>query len=251
MNTVRQGSSGPDVKVWQRIVGVEQDGSFGPATHAATIAWQAAHGLDADGVVGTKTWAKAGVAASKPKGSMRTRARALIAEHEGRRRHVYLDQVGHPTIGIGFNLDRGGARSIIEGLGLNFDAVVNGQQDLTDAQVDRLFDGDFNASLAAARELLPNFSSLTTNAQIVIIDMIFNMGKGGVAKFTRMLDALSRRDYAAAVEGIRGSLYASQVPSRAAFNMDLLVTPDVGWGLGTLALLGVVGYGAFRFWKGG
>lgn len=57
--TIRQGSSGPDVVLWQKIVGVTADGQFGPNTHAATVAWQSARGLAADGIVGPATWAKA------------------------------------------------------------------------------------------------------------------------------------------------------------------------------------------------
>jgi peptidoglycan hydrolase-like protein with peptidoglycan-binding domain len=250
MQTLRQSSTGSDVRTWQKIIGVEQDGSFGPLTEQATKRWQAAHDLVPDGVVGPATWGKAGIAPKKPTGSMRARARAIIAVHEGRRAKVYLDQYGHPTIGIGFNLDRPDARGRIEALGLDYDAVRAGDVALTDAQIDRLFDGDFNASLAAARDLLPNFAGLTTNAQIVMIDMVFNMGKEGVAGFSRMLSALARKDYAGAVDGIKGSRYASQVPSRAAFNMDLLVTPDTGWGLGTLILLAAAGYATLRLWKG-
>jgi peptidoglycan hydrolase-like protein with peptidoglycan-binding domain len=57
--TIQQGSSGPDVVTWQKIIGVTADGKFGPATAAATKKWQAAHGLTADGIVGPKTWAAA------------------------------------------------------------------------------------------------------------------------------------------------------------------------------------------------
>lgn len=46
---------------WQRIIGIEPDGQFGPATAKKTMSWQKAHGLVADGIVGPKTWTKAGV----------------------------------------------------------------------------------------------------------------------------------------------------------------------------------------------
>jgi len=46
---------------WQRIIGVNPDGQFGPATTAATKSWQSSHGLTADGIVGPKSWTKAGV----------------------------------------------------------------------------------------------------------------------------------------------------------------------------------------------
>jgi len=64
--TIRQGSSGSDVALWQTIVGVTVDGKFGPNTAAATKTWQSGHGLTADGVVGPKTWAAALGSAAKP-----------------------------------------------------------------------------------------------------------------------------------------------------------------------------------------
>lgn len=56
---IKRGSSGPDVALWQTIIGVTADGVFGSGTESATIAWQKAHGLYADGIVGTNTWAAA------------------------------------------------------------------------------------------------------------------------------------------------------------------------------------------------
>lgn len=57
VRTLRLGSRGPDVAVWQHIVGVSpQTEYFGPVTLAATKAWQLTHHLAADGVVGTETW---------------------------------------------------------------------------------------------------------------------------------------------------------------------------------------------------
>jgi len=64
---IAAGSSGPDVALWQKIIGVTADGSFGSGTAAATQKWQTAHGLPADGKVGPNTWAKAlGNASSAP-----------------------------------------------------------------------------------------------------------------------------------------------------------------------------------------
>ena len=55
--TLQQGSSGEDVKVVQRAVGVSADGVFGPKTTSAVKSYQGARGLSADGIVGPKTWA--------------------------------------------------------------------------------------------------------------------------------------------------------------------------------------------------
>lgn len=57
METLRLGSSGPDVVKWQNVVGVPADGKFGAGTSSATKTWQAARGLSPDGIVGPKTWA--------------------------------------------------------------------------------------------------------------------------------------------------------------------------------------------------
>lgn len=57
--TIRRGSTGAAVRLWQGIVGVPVDGQFGPQTEAATKAWQSQRGLAADGIVGPLTWAKA------------------------------------------------------------------------------------------------------------------------------------------------------------------------------------------------
>lgn len=56
MPRLQRGSKGKAVKVWQTIVGADADGSFGPKTEAATKAFQKAHGLVDDGIVGRMSW---------------------------------------------------------------------------------------------------------------------------------------------------------------------------------------------------
>ena len=53
---LKLGSEGEDVKKLQTKLGVDPIGKFGPKTEAAVKAWQAEHGLAADGIVGDKTW---------------------------------------------------------------------------------------------------------------------------------------------------------------------------------------------------
>lgn len=57
MPQIQRGSKGKAVKILQIILGdLEVDGSFGPATQAATLDFQRKHGLTADGIVGPLTW---------------------------------------------------------------------------------------------------------------------------------------------------------------------------------------------------
>lgn len=66
MNTLKRGSKGDDVEVLQHLLNVEGhkvkiDGDYGQKTEAAVKMLQKAHGLEADGIVGPKTWKALGV----------------------------------------------------------------------------------------------------------------------------------------------------------------------------------------------
>jgi len=57
--TIQEGSRGQDVVSCQTTLGVyPADGDFGPITDAAVRGYQAAAGIEVDGVVGNQTWAK-------------------------------------------------------------------------------------------------------------------------------------------------------------------------------------------------
>ena len=62
MKTIKKGSKGNAVKVWQIIIGAAADGIFGSGTESATKTWQSKHGLAADRIVGKMSW-KAGLEA--------------------------------------------------------------------------------------------------------------------------------------------------------------------------------------------
>lgn len=56
--TIKKGSKGDTVKIWQYILNVTADGIFGNTTYNQTRAFQAAANLTIDGVVGKNTWTK-------------------------------------------------------------------------------------------------------------------------------------------------------------------------------------------------
>ena len=56
MKTIKKGSKGNAVKVWQIIIGTTADGIFGSGTENMTKTWQKNHGLMADGIVGKNSW---------------------------------------------------------------------------------------------------------------------------------------------------------------------------------------------------
>lgn len=60
MKEIKKSSKGKAVKVWQAVLGIDIDGSFGPATEKSTKALQKKHKLPETGVVNNATW-KAGL----------------------------------------------------------------------------------------------------------------------------------------------------------------------------------------------
>lgn len=73
---------GEPVRRIQKAVGITVDGYYGPNTKNAVQVFQRKHGLSADGIVGTKTWAKInGGAAPKPAPKPKTPAFPLPKGH--------------------------------------------------------------------------------------------------------------------------------------------------------------------------
>ena len=60
MKAIKRGSNGKIVKLWQLILEISVDGSFGPVTEKATKAFQKKHKLPESGIVDNATW-KAGL----------------------------------------------------------------------------------------------------------------------------------------------------------------------------------------------
>lgn len=143
-STIRNGSSGPDVQKWQTIIGVTADGSFGPATEAATRTWQTKHKLVADGVVGPATW---GVALGiKPSGKPQPTPQASTdqwaynvaknaapQDSEQLRQYVLTDARGEGFYGNGWNNVNAAAASVglvgNEGVGSNNWGATQGSGD--------------------------------------------------------------------------------------------------------------------------
>jgi GH24 family phage-related lysozyme (muramidase) len=140
--------------------------------------------------------------------------RDWIERWEGRRKHVYTDTEGHPTIGIGFNLDRSNAREEVEALGLDYESVRAGIQDLTDEQVDQLFDKTVEEAIAGAKQTVSNFEEISEDKQMVIVDLVFNLGAHKFSKFVKTIGAIESEDWESAAEEMQKSNWFAQVGSK-------------------------------------
>jgi GH24 family phage-related lysozyme (muramidase) len=141
--------------------------------------------------------------------------RDQLAQEEGNRQHVYVDTAGHPSVGIGFNLDRSDARSQLSSVGADYDAVRAGTQDLTQGQIDQLFQHDVSTAVSTAQNYYSGFDQLDPARQRVLTDMAFNLGPTRLAGFQNLHTALVNGDFDAAANEMQNSTWATQVGNRA------------------------------------
>lgn len=137
-----------------------------------------------------------------------------IERHEGRRNKAYVDTAGHPTIGVGFNLDRADAAAKVSALGCDFAAVRAGDITLTNEQVDELLAPDIATAIDAAARLVRTFDALSPRRQHACVDLAFNLGASGLARFTKTLAALDAGDFSEAARELESSRWHSQVGHR-------------------------------------
>lgn len=150
---------------------------------------------------------------------------AWITNWEGRKNQAYTDSEGYRTVGIGFNLDAGGAQAAIEALGLDYNQVRSGAQVLTDAQVDALFQQSVNTAVQGASGPggpITNFDGVPDDRQIVIVDMIFNLGLTGFSAFKMTIRAINSQDWATAAQQMQQSAWYNQVKNRAKANVAVM-----------------------------
>lgn len=141
--------------------------------------------------------------------------RRLVVRNSGRTRHVVRDSRGNRIIGVGINLDSPDNRARIEALGLAFERVLSGKQDLSDQQIDALLDSSLNESIVSAGRLISNFEQIPAPIQTVLVDMVFDLGAPKFREFKKTIQAVEQRDWARAADEMESSLWFVQVGGRA------------------------------------
>ena len=144
----------------------------------------------------------------------RARLTAMLIKHEGKKAKVYTDTQGHPTIGVGFNLDRRDARAKIEALGLDYDKVKAGTQTLSEPNIMSLLSDDMDTAIAGCQAVFPRFTDLSDVRQRVLADMMFNLGKAKFAGFTKLIAAVNAANFAQAAAEMKDSAWYRQVGTR-------------------------------------
>jgi len=148
----------------------------------------------------------------------------FIVKHEGYRNKVYLDSLGIPTIGIGFNLLRPDAKIILNRMGLDYNSVLNGSTILTDDQVKEIFQICLKIAYTDVKNYIPKFDTLPKNVKLGLIDLSFNLGFNRLNKFVKTKEFILKGDYKSAGNELMKSKWATQVGNRAKSVVNLFLT---------------------------
>ena len=117
---------------------------------------------------------------------------------------IYNDHLGYPTFGIG--------HLVIESDPENGQAVGTS---VSEDRVAEAFDEDIKSVLRDCNILYPDFDDLPEEAQQIIANMMFNLGRPRLSKFAGMKRGVDARDWDAAADEMVDSRWYRQVGARA------------------------------------
>lgn len=97
---------------------------------------------------------------------------------------------------------------------------------ITAERAQQLFVEDMSSSITAAQNFVGSdvWASLTPDRRMVLVDMAYNLGEGGLNGFTQMQQAVVSGNWSNAFSEVLSSQYAQQVPNRAWRNATILLS---------------------------
>ena len=130
--------------------------------------------------------------------------RIELESDEGCINEVYLDHLGYPTFGIGH---------LIRDTDPEYGCDVG--EKITDERVAEAFEDDIQITYNDCLRLYSDFDMLPDEAQLIIANMMFNLGATRLGKFKDMKAAVDARSWDSAADAMVDSLWYKQVTNRA------------------------------------
>jgi len=130
--------------------------------------------------------------------------RVELEEDEGIKYEIYNDHLGYPTFGVGHMITKKDPEHG-EPVGTS----------ISDERVREAFEADITITLQDCEKLYPDFADLPEEVQLIIANMLFNMGLPRLSKFRGMKAAVDDRDWNRAADEMVDSLWYNQVTARA------------------------------------
>ena len=130
--------------------------------------------------------------------------REELEADEGVKYEIYNDHLGYATFGIGhLILDSDPEQGSSVGTAVS------------ESRVAEAFESDIVQVVSDCETLYPDFESLPEDAQRIIANMMFNMGRPRLSKFKGMKRGVDAQDWDAAADEMIDSNWYKQVTNRA------------------------------------
>jgi lysozyme len=125
-----------------------------------------------------------------------------LVRDEAVRLKPYRCTAGKLTIGVGRNIDDRG---------------------ITNAEAMHLLNNDVAICEADLTKILPNWRELSDSRQRVMLNMVFNLGRDRLSKFTKFIGCMKMGDFEGAAREMMDSAWATQVGQRAVRLRDMML----------------------------
>ena len=127
-----------------------------------------------------------------------------IKAYEGVVNEIYLDHLCLPTLGVCHLI-----REHDPEHGLAVGTKID------DERVTELFEADLYTCVAETKLLYPQLEELPAEAQKILCNMMFNLGRPRLSKFIKMREHVNNGAWGDAANEMLDSRWAKQVPNRA------------------------------------
>tara|TARA_R100001369_G_scaffold4621_1_gene13201 strand:- start:306 stop:749 length:444 start_codon:yes stop_codon:yes gene_type:complete len=127
-----------------------------------------------------------------------------LERDEGCVYEIYLDHLGYPTYGIG--------HLVTEADPEHGQAVGT---KISEDRVRQVFNSDIESVVGDCDRAFDAFGSLPEGVQLVVANMMFNLGLPRFNKFTKMIRAINLGDWQSAADQMIDSRWYQQVTARA------------------------------------
>ena len=123
---------------------------------------------------------------------------------EGVVHEIYLDHLGYPTFGIGHLVTESDPEH-----GFAVGTAISPER------CSQAFQSDIHGVVSDCHILYPDFPNLPEEAQQIIANMMFNLGRPRLSKFVGMKRSVDNRDWDGAADEMVDSRWYRQVGARA------------------------------------
>ena len=130
--------------------------------------------------------------------------REELKEDEGCKYEVYLDHLGLPTHGIGHLITEWD-----EEYGKEVGTPVS------EERVNNCFQTDVHGTIEECKKLFDKFDDLPEEVQLILCNMMFNMGRPRLSKFVKFRAAIDEEDWLECATQMEDSRWHKQVTNRS------------------------------------